>query len=343
MNKTILALVMSGAYAGAASAETAPAAPSSVTIYGIADLALDFQGGGPNGASSAVKMANPYGSRIGLRGNEDLGGGNSALFVLESGITVNTGALSQGGLMFGRQAYGGLKSDTYGTLTMGRQYSSRFLAIAQIADPFQVGFSGQAHNILDGDAVRVNNSVKYATPVVNGVSADVMYAPGGVAGSSASGSQLGGSVGYTRDKLNVRLAYQGRNGTTLPIATTRNTMLAGTYDFGVAKLHMAYSVNRGPLAKGSTDNNDMLIGATIPFGRVHTIRTSYVRKKDRTALQQDASQIAVGYFYALSKSTDLYTVYSHIRNTNGAIFTVNNGSDTGIGNRGTEIGMRHFF
>jgi predicted porin len=342
MNKTIFALAMLGAYAGAASAQTAVSASPNVTIYGIMDLALDLQGGGPKGANSVTKLSNPFGSRIGFRGNEDLGGGNSALFVLESGITADTGALSQGGLLFGRQAYAGLKSNTYGTLTMGRQYSARFLAIAQIADPFQVGFSGQAHNILDGDAVRVNNSVKYATPVYSGVSADVMYAPGEVAGNSASGRMLGGSVGYTEGKLNVRLAYLGRNGITLPIATTRNTMLAGTYDFGVAKLHAAYSVNRGPLAKGSVDNNDMLIGATIPMG-VHSIRASYVRKDDRTALNQDASQIAAGYFYALSKRTDVYAVYSHISNKNGATFTVNNGSDTGIGNRGINLGMRHFF
>jgi predicted porin len=340
MNKTIIGAAMLAACAGGASAQTAPAAPSSVSIYGIMDLALDFQGGGPNG--SVTKLSNPFGSRIGFRGNEDLGGGTSALFVLESGITADTGALSQGGLLFGRQAYVGLKGN-YGTLTLGRQYSARFLAIATIADPFQVGFSGQAHNIMDGDAVRLNNSVKYATPVVNGVSADLQYAPGEVAGDSASGRQVGASVGYTQGKLNVRLAYIGRNGTTLPIATTRNSMLAGTYDFGVAKLHAAYSVNRGPLAKGSTSNDDMLIGATIPLVGPHSVRASYVRKNDRTALNRDASQIAGGYFYALSKRTDVYGVYSHIRNTNGAVFTVNNGSDTGIGNRGVNLGLRHFF
>jgi predicted porin len=341
MNKSILALAMLGAYAGVASAQTAAAAPSNVTIYGILDQALDLQGGGPKG-QTATKLSNPFGSRIGFRGTEDLGGGMSAIFVLEAGILADTGGLSQGGLMFGRQAYAGLKSD-YGTLTMGRQYSARFLAIANIADPFQVGFSGQAHNIMDGDAVRVNNAVKYATPVVKGVSADVLYAPGEVAGDASSGRQLGASVGYSKGPLTVRLAYQGRNGTTLPIATTRNTMLAAVYDFGVAKLHLAYSVNRGPLAKGSTSNDDMLIGTTVALGGPHSLRASYVRKNDKTALNQDASQIAGGYFYALSKRTDVYGVYSHISNSNGAAFTVNNGSDTGIGTRGINLGLRHFF
>ncbi|MFP3617304.1 porin, partial [Paraburkholderia sp. SIMBA_050] len=48
------------------------------------------------------------GSRWGLRGTEDLGGGLKAIFVLENGFSVGTGAAGQGGAMFGRQAYVGL-------------------------------------------------------------------------------------------------------------------------------------------------------------------------------------------------------------------------------------------
>ncbi len=333
MKKSLLALAVLGACAGAASAQT------NVTIYGIMDLALDFQGGGA--AGSATKLSNPFGSRIGFRGTEDLGGGMSANFVLESGITADTGGLSQGGLMYGRQAWVGLKSNA-GALTLGRQYSPRFLAIAQVADPFSVGFSGQAHNLIDPDGVRVNNAIKYTTTTFNGITADVLYGLGEVAGDNAAGRQVGSSIGYAAGPINVRLAYHNRNGNPSTIASTRNTMLAGTYDFGVAKLHLAYSDNDGPAAKGSTDNRDYLIGATVPFG-ASTVRASYIRKDDRTAANHDANQFAVGYFYALSKRTDVYTVYSHIRNENGATFTVNNGSDTGIGNRGVNVGLRHFF
>lgn len=333
MKKSLLALAVLGAFAGAASAQ------SNVAIYGIADLALDFQGGGATG--SATKLSNPFGSRIGFRGTEDLGGGMSANFVLESGITMDNGGLSQGGLMFGRQAHVGLKGN-FGTVTLGRQYSPRFLALAQVADPFNVGFSGQAHNLIDPDGVRVNNAIKYTTPTFNGFTADVLYGLGEVAGDTSAARQLGSSIGYAVGPVNVRLAYHNRNGNPSTVASTKNTMLAGTYDFGVAKMHLAFSDNSGPAAKGSVDNRDYLIGATVPLG-VNTVRASYIRKDDRTAANRDANQFAVGVFHALSKRTDVYTVYSRISNENGATFTVNNGSDAGIGNRGINVGLRHFF
>ena len=59
------------------------------------------------GGHSAWQMASGFaqGSRWGLKGTEDPGGGYSALFQLENGFNVNNGTLAQGGRMFGRQAY----------------------------------------------------------------------------------------------------------------------------------------------------------------------------------------------------------------------------------------------
>jgi predicted porin len=42
---------------------------------------------------------------------------------LENGFNSGTGALGQGGALFGRQAYVGLTKDGIGSLTLGRQYS----------------------------------------------------------------------------------------------------------------------------------------------------------------------------------------------------------------------------
>jgi predicted porin len=64
------------------------------------------------------------GSRWGLRGAEDLGGGLKAIFVLENGFSVQNGRLAQDGREFGRQAYVGVGSTQFGTVTLGRQYDS---------------------------------------------------------------------------------------------------------------------------------------------------------------------------------------------------------------------------
>ena len=62
------------------------------------------------------------GSRWGLKGQEDLGGGLKAIFQLENGFDVGTGQLGQGGREFGRQAFVGVTGNSWGTVTLGRQY-----------------------------------------------------------------------------------------------------------------------------------------------------------------------------------------------------------------------------
>ena len=81
MKKSLLALAVLGAFASVASAQ------SSVTLYGRVDLSV---GKGPG--TSAKQMANGSGSRFGVRGVEDLGGGLQALFNIEHRYNADTGA-----------------------------------------------------------------------------------------------------------------------------------------------------------------------------------------------------------------------------------------------------------
>src|SRR5258708_12232602 len=121
-------------FAGAAVAITGSAfAQSSVTLYGAVDNGIGYQTsqtslGSTSGGRSAVKMINGVwlGSRFGLKGAEDLGGGSKAIFTLEEGFNSGTGALATNGLIFSRQAFVGVSNDTYGSLTAGRQYVSYY-------------------------------------------------------------------------------------------------------------------------------------------------------------------------------------------------------------------------
>ena len=98
--------------AATAFAATAPAfAQSSVTLYGIVDDSIVYQSsqtslGSTSGGRSNVKTASGIwaGSRFGLKGGEDLGGGTRAIFQLESGFNINNGAQQYTNAMFGRQA-----------------------------------------------------------------------------------------------------------------------------------------------------------------------------------------------------------------------------------------------
>jgi predicted porin len=233
-----------------------------------------------------------------------------------------------------------------------------------MADPFGSGYAGDTKNLMaptGNSTSRMDNSLKYVSPGVGGVSAEVVYGAGEVAGDSAAGRQFGGALDYNAGPLHARLGYHNRNNGTAAVrnaGNAKNTVLAAVYDFGIMKLHAAYGINKGPnsslLRNGanpygragvpvaSSDSRDMLIGATIPSGP-HTFMASLIHKDDRGALDQDATQFALGYRYALSRRTELYTAISHIVNRNGASYTVGGSIEGGSGNGAVDLGIRHAF
>ncbi|SMG55547.1 porin [Paraburkholderia susongensis] len=153
---------------------TIPAfAQSTVTLYGVIDEGIDFTNNA--GGHQVYEMTSGYaqGSRWGLKGTEDLGGGLSAVFQLENGFNAGNGTLAQGGRMFGRQAFAGLASERYGTLTLGRQYDSVVDYLAQTTANGNWGgylFSHPYDNDNTDNTFRLNNTVKYASPTLGGFS-----------------------------------------------------------------------------------------------------------------------------------------------------------------------------
>lgn len=358
MKKSLLLLAVMGAFANTASAQT------SVTMYGLLDVGVVAERGGAAGNLTKLGSGIGSGSRLGFKGTEDLGGGLSALFVLENGFQADTGTLGQGGLLFGRQAFVGLSSNAAGTLTFGRQYTPHYLTTV-FADPFSSGLAGDTKNLIQavGSGGRMDNSIKYATPTLSGFSGELAYGMGEVAGDTGAGRQIGAVAGYSGGPLTVRLAYHNRNNDTATTraANTRNTFLAATYNFPVAKVYAAYGVNKGPFssplrnatnpfgllvaptaASVTSDSNDMLLGVSVPFGP-HTLLGSFIRKNDKTGANRDADQAAIGYRYAMSKRTDLYTSFARINNKNGSSYTVGNAIEGGSGDKAFNLGVRHTF
>jgi predicted porin len=249
----------------------------------------------------------------------------------------------------------------FGTVLVGRQYTPHYL-VQVFADPFGSGWVGDTKNLLGttGNSFsRMDNTVKYLSPAVGGFSAELAAAPGEVSGDSASGRQLGGSVAWAKGPLQVRLGYHNRNNDTAALHGTenaKNTVLAAVYDFGRFKLHALYDWNRGlnssvlrstanPFGRpaiASTDSRDAMLGLTVPFGP-HAFLASYIYKDDRTAFDQDASQIAFGYRYSLSKRTDLNLAYAKIDNRHGASYTVGSAIESGTGDSSAMVGIRHAF
>jgi predicted porin len=365
MNKKIIAGAVLSVLSGAVFAQ------SSVTIYGLIDAAVVVERNGQfNGGKTLTKLDGGVngGSRIGFKGVEDLGGGLSAIFTVESGFTGDNGVAGQGGLTFGRQTFVGLTGG-FGTVKAGRFYTVVDNVLGAI-DPFGNSTAGRSPNLVGaagnangGDYVpRFNNLVQYSTANFSGFSADVQYGFGEQAGDSAKGRNWGLALNYVNGPLTLRAAHQRSNNAAIGLTSqagvalganaasfadhnAKHTIFGGTYDLGVAKLHALYVLNKRTSNTATTElkSNDALIGATFPFG-AHKVLVSYINKKDKTDNQNDsAQQLGVGYSYDLSKRTSFYAAYAAIKNKNNAKYTVGNSSNAGTGSQALNVGLRHAF
>lgn len=337
-------------------------AQSNVSIYGIVDAGVVAERGGVAGSVNKVTSGVGSASRLGFKGTEDLGGGLKALFILESGIKVDTGESDVAGSIANRQALVGLSSDQYGMLTFGRQKTTMYKALGEVGDPFGLGYAGSSKNLfpLAGPNTRTSNTIAYATPSYQGLSGEVTYALGEQADNQSAGRQYGAAISYSNGDLNARLVYNNRNSDSAPAVKHdlgHNVLLVANYDFKVVKAFFAYGVDKGfnsavlPVVnaygykdapKPTTDSHDLLIGATIPVGERGTIMTSYIRKDDKQ-WDQDANQLGFGYSYAWSRRTSTYVAYAKIHNKNGAGYTVGNDSEAGSGDSAFNLGIRHSF
>ena len=186
-------------------------AQSSVTIYGIVDDGLTWSSN--QGGKSAFQMQGSIsqGNRWGLKGVEDLGGGMTAIFRLENGFNVNTGAFSQGGREFGRLAYVGLSDGRFGTLTLGRQgeevgdYIGALSANGTLPGGILFPHPGDLDN--NGIDFHLNNAVKYVSPTIAGLTGVATYSFGGVAGNFAQDSAKSFALQYVNGNLQLVGAY----------------------------------------------------------------------------------------------------------------------------------------
>jgi len=185
-------------------------AQSSVTLYGIIDEGINYNSNIKGGHTFGLQGAVMQGSRWGLRGAEDLGNGLQAIFTLESGFDNNTGKLGQGGLLFGRQAFVGLSDRAWGTLTLGRQYdvNADFVGPLEAASRWSGNIGAHPADMDNlNDAWRINNSVKYTSPVYRGFSFGALYGFGGVSGSVGRNQAWSAAARYASGPLTIAAGY----------------------------------------------------------------------------------------------------------------------------------------
>ncbi|RDJ97347.1 porin [Paraburkholderia lacunae] len=196
-------------------------AQSSVTLYGLIDVGLNYVSNAQVGRNRDGSLAGKQlvsmsdggargitGSRWGLKGSEDLGGGLSAIFTLENGFNLNNGTLAQGGAEFGRQVFIGL-SGPFGTVTAGRQYDTESDFVAPYSPSLIVGISGSLPGDVDGlgHTRRTNNAIKYVSKSYGGVTFGGMYSLGGHAGDFTASQIWALGASYSANSFSIGVGY----------------------------------------------------------------------------------------------------------------------------------------
>jgi len=253
MKKTLIAAALLAGFAGAAQAET------QVTLYGIIDAGVGYQRikgiDGDSRSKFGVNSGNQSGSRWGLRGTEDLGGGTRAVFTLESGFSSQSGQHTQGGRLFGRQATVGLANDAWGQFDLGRQTNIASKYFGSI-DPFgaSFGLANIGHGFSSANTQRYDNMVMYQTPSYSGfqLGAGYSFNANSTAGSDYANFRtndnqraITAGLRYVNGPLNLAAAYDQINQvSSTNQAKIRSYLVGGSYDFEVVKLALAWGQTR---------------------------------------------------------------------------------------------------
>lgn len=329
MKKSLIVLAVLGAFTSVASAQ------SSVTLYGRVDLSINKPVG-----SNAKGMSNGSGSRFGVRGVEDLGGGMSAFFNVEHRFNADTGVSGEGNSLasapatrfWGGRSIVGLQGG-FGKITLGREYTTAFLASQLSADPWGwdtvvagTPGSGLTQSLTGGAIARVRNdsSLTYNFSAA-GFSVGAQIAEATDAVNNFRKKPVNFSLGYAAGPVMLALGYEKTG--QVAADSAKWMTLNGSFNMGVVKLGGLYGT--GNTAAGA-DHRSWMVTAVAPLGQGE-FRAVYGRLQNKTADIDAAKGFALGYHYALSKRTTLYTDY--VRNTG---FGINQKT-------GYDFGVKHNF
>jgi len=345
---TLAAVAMSAAtYASAQN--------SSVILYGVIDTGIEYishAGAGGSGSLFRMTAGNVAGSRWGIRGTEDLGGGNSAQFVLENGFFSDTGASGQGGRLFGRQNYVGLEGD-WGALTLGRQNNALFGPFF-LTDPMKHGLYGLgAQEPTFGG--RLDNSIKYRKSFgslsISGIYSfgyDGTITNGGeVPGSFRVGQEFGTAVSYSFPNVYVVAGYEQRRGSTVSTQglVERRYATGFRWDLSNFSLMGGYRLLQGTIGDPSQRSNLYWLGASYTFQNPLTL-SGGVYRNDQRHSSNGATSVSVSAEYEFSKRTELFLNASYMANRGASTLTVSLGSPAvapGVNQTGVVAGIKHIF
>jgi len=327
MKKTLIAATVGVLAAGAANAQQA----NSVTLYGIVDInvAQSETHGGAR-VTGVDQVPNPRGSRFGMRGSENLGGGLRAIFQLEAGLSAADGTTTANSQLFNRHAWVGVAGG-FGELTFGRQDTlHRTLNLSNYGDvategELSVTTANSGLQLMQNFGSRVNNAIRYTSPSFSGVRVRVQSA----LGQRSTASTNGVMVSYDQGPLRVALAHEFYDGAGVTGVSRWNevTTISGQYNFGPATLALGMQTTDKLLASSAAntltttaalpEHSAFNVGVIVPVSKALSLRAQYTSSTTDTpavgttaATSREYSRIGLSARYSLSSRTFLYAAFN---------------------------------
>lgn len=293
-------------------------AQTNVTIYGVMDAAIAVEDSDAPGEDrrTVINSGNQSSSRIGFRGTEDLGNGLKALFNIEAGVALDTGAADSS--LFGRRAVVGLQG-SFGTLTVGREYSP-IAAVAAATDILGQGMYGSNLSAFATNRLtrRLANSVNYKSDSLSGFVVNAAYSAGERT-TEPSGDLMGVSLEYKNGGLYLGGGYHVLE--RLATGDDKEWAAGAGYTFGAFEIKGNYLVADQTGANNKYKNAN--IGAAYTAG-ANKFFINFQQQKIETGAK--GNTVSLAYTYSLSKRTNIYTTYAQLRNNARGVFGISSSS-----------------
>lgn len=359
---TAIAIALAaGAGAGGAHAQ------SQVTVYGIVDVALAHMNNADRAGHAVTREPSLTGSlpsRIGFRGEEKLGDGLAVVFDLESGYNPDVGTLGQGGRIFGRQAWVGLRGG-WGTLRLGRILNMTYLATmkSDVLGPnlFSINSidlylpNARSDNAIgylgtfDGLTVGATWSLGRDASAAGGPSAT--GCPGEAPGNARACRQYTALLGYETKAYGINTTYDklygntgAAGGLTSSADYDRRITANGYAMVGATKIGAGIVQRRTVAITGTTNSDLFYLGASIPVAARLTLDAQVARKNVKGS-PDDTGMAVARLTYALSARSAVYAGGGRMDNHGAAAIALDAGGTTAPGKAqsGVMAGMRHAF
>lgn len=338
-------------------------AQSSVTLFGLLDAGITYTSNVGGHSSVAEQSGIQAPDLIGVRGNEDLGGGYAAIFLMDGSYSINTGAMSGGGV-FGRESYVGLSSP-WGTLTFGHQFDYMYdnlslarwgnqipyVSLYQLPDgPFSLLGSPLGtfdySRIAGGEATP--NTVKFTSKSYQGFDFGAMYGLSNMPGAGGTNNMSSFGANYARGPLRLDAAYTSARQPSINNGADgiRNWGMGGRYDFGRFALDALYTNTRNTFNGAHVDTYEL--GGLYSFAPDFFAYGQYIYANGNDVLTSNhVNQLGLTLDYLLSKETDVYVNYIYQHASGGEnVFAAVSGSP-GTSGGGTQtvvrVAIRHLF